>query len=197
MRYTKGEKTKQHVIEKAAEIFNLKGYEGTSVNDLRDATKLTSGVIYANFRGKQDLASHAFDYNTDKLYATYQSAILAHDQPDAQLLAFIEHPSKIVHKLFQGGCPILNMSIEADDALPWIREKVLLAIAKMTQLVENVLAKGEQQGVFHKMDKKEVSQFIFAAIEGSIMLAKANNYIGSMKRVENQLKVYIKAVIIK
>ncbi len=197
VRYSKGERTRQMVIEKAAEVFNLKGYHGTSVQDLRDATQLTSGVIYANFDGKQDLAMHAFDSNIKKLHATYESSILSHDNPGEQLIAFVEHPGKVVRKLFTGGCPILNMSIEADDALPWMKQKVVFAIQKMTSLVEKVLERGIKEGVFHNADPKEISHFIFASIEGAIMLAKAHNQVAQMKGVESQLKKYLKAVVFK
>lgn len=196
-RYTKGERTKQMVVEKAAEVFNLKGYQGTSVQDLREVTKLTSGVIYANFEGKQDLALHAFDLNIQKLYSTYQSSILAHDDPRDQLISFVEHPAKVVSQLFEGGCPILNMSTEADDALPWMKQKVIFAIQKMISLVEKVLHDGIDKGVFYQVDVKEVSSFIFAAIEGAILLAKAYNQKMKLVLVERQLKKYFESVVFK
>ncbi|MEM6766951.1 MAG: TetR family transcriptional regulator [Bacteroidota bacterium] len=195
-RHTKGEKTKQWVIERSAEIFNTKGYHGTSINDLREATKLTSGVIYGNFQGKQDLATKAFEYNIQKLHTLYLSAVLSKDKPDEQLFAFVEHPYKIVHKIFQGGCPVLNMSTEADDALPWIKTKVLYAIKRMIGLVENILTDGIEKGIFRQVDIAEVSRFIFASIEGGIMLAKSNNEIEYMKQIENQLKAYIINVLL-
>ncbi|MBL7756118.1 MAG: TetR family transcriptional regulator, partial [Chitinophagaceae bacterium] len=45
----KAERTRQHIIEKAAPFFNKKGYADTSLSDITAATGLTKGAIYGNF----------------------------------------------------------------------------------------------------------------------------------------------------
>ena len=60
---SKAERTKQFIVEKTAPIFNMKGYAGTSVNDMMAATGLTKGSIYGNFKNKDDVALAAFDHN--------------------------------------------------------------------------------------------------------------------------------------
>ena len=45
----RSEKTRQFIIETTASLFNKKGYAGTSMSDLTEATKLTKGSIYGNF----------------------------------------------------------------------------------------------------------------------------------------------------
>jgi len=63
----KAEKTKQFIIEKTAPLFNTKGYAGTSLNDMTDATGLTKGSIYGNFANKDEVALAAFDHNLKKI----------------------------------------------------------------------------------------------------------------------------------
>ena len=53
---SKAEKTREFIIEKAAPIFNTKGYAGASLNDIIDATGLTKGSIYGNFENKDEVA---------------------------------------------------------------------------------------------------------------------------------------------
>ena len=60
---SKAERTRQFIIEKTAPIFNSKGYAGTSLNDIVDATGLTKGSIYGNFGNKDEVAIAAFEYN--------------------------------------------------------------------------------------------------------------------------------------
>lgn len=48
--HRKSERTRQFIIEKVAPIFNRKGYAGTSLSDLTEATGLTKGAIYGNFK---------------------------------------------------------------------------------------------------------------------------------------------------
>src|SRR5262250_2265797 len=58
----KGEATRREIIEKAAPIFNKKGFEGASLSDLMEATGLEKGGIYRHFESKEQLAGEAFDY---------------------------------------------------------------------------------------------------------------------------------------
>ena len=46
---SKSDRTKQFIVEKTAPVFNEKGYAGTSLTDLTNATRLTKGSIYGNF----------------------------------------------------------------------------------------------------------------------------------------------------
>ena len=59
---TKGEQTRRKIVEAAAPIFNQRGYEGSSLNDLMEATGLKKGGIYRHFTSKEELAAEAFDY---------------------------------------------------------------------------------------------------------------------------------------
>src|SRR6195256_6799324 len=63
---TKGEQTRRDIVQKAAPLFNQKGYEGTSLSDLMDATGLQKGGIYRHFASKEELALEAFDYSWQK-----------------------------------------------------------------------------------------------------------------------------------
>ena len=53
---SKAEKTRQFNNESTAELFNKKGYAGTSLSDISEATGLTKGSIYGNFENKDDVA---------------------------------------------------------------------------------------------------------------------------------------------
>src|ERR1700733_7017871 len=60
---SKAAQTRQFIIEKAAPVFNKKGYAGTSLSDMTEATGLTKGSIYGNFADKDEVALACFDYN--------------------------------------------------------------------------------------------------------------------------------------
>ncbi len=62
---TRGEQTHRKIVEAAAPIFNQRGYDGSSINDLMEATGLKKGGIYRHFSSKEELAAEAFDYTWD------------------------------------------------------------------------------------------------------------------------------------
>jgi TetR/AcrR family transcriptional repressor of nem operon len=57
VRVTKGQQTRREIVEKAAPLFNKKGFEGTSLSDLMHATGLQKGGIYHHFSSKEELAT--------------------------------------------------------------------------------------------------------------------------------------------
>lgn len=47
--------TRERLLRAAAEVFREQGYEGTRVGEVARRAGLTTGAIYANFRGKSEL----------------------------------------------------------------------------------------------------------------------------------------------
>src|SRR3981189_1935442 len=74
---TKGEQTRRKIVEAAAPIFNKQGYEGSSLNDLMEATGLKKGGIYRHFSTKEELAATAFDYTWE---AAWKARLLHVDE---------------------------------------------------------------------------------------------------------------------
>ena len=110
------EKSRQEIIEKAAPIFNKYGIAGTKLEMLIKATGFQKGGIYCHFDSKMDLAREVFKYNFELLKANYQSEVDKANTPKEQLFAFLNGFKKfIVQPPIPGGCPLLNMAIEADD----------------------------------------------------------------------------------
>ena len=56
---SKGEQTRQSIVEKAAPLFNQRGFEGCSMTAIMEATGLEKGGIYRHFDSKAQLASEA------------------------------------------------------------------------------------------------------------------------------------------
>jgi AcrR family transcriptional regulator len=57
----KGTQTRQNIITKALQLFCVKGYYNTSINDILKATGLTKGGLYGHFAGKEALWYAVYD----------------------------------------------------------------------------------------------------------------------------------------
>jgi TetR/AcrR family transcriptional regulator, repressor for uid operon len=51
--------TRDRLLDAAVEVFSQRGYEGAGVQEIARRAGLTTGAIYANFRGKADLLFEA------------------------------------------------------------------------------------------------------------------------------------------
>ena len=66
---TKAERTRKKIIEQSAELFNRKGYAGTSVKDIMKETGLSKGGLYSHFdKGKEEIAVAAFHHAVQVVY---------------------------------------------------------------------------------------------------------------------------------
>ena len=171
---SKAERTRQFIIEKTAPIFNTKGYAGTSIADLTDATGLTKGSIYGNFENKDEVALAAFDYNLGQVQRIIRAEIDKQTTAREKLLVFVRVYDNFLEYPFPpGGCPILNTAIEADDTHPLLRKKAADAITTWQQRIMLLIAEGIENGEFRSgVSSEQVALTIIAMIEGAIMITK-------------------------
>lgn len=194
---TKRDRTRQAVIEATAHIFNTKGYAGTSINDITEASGLTRGSVYGNFHNKEEVALAAFDYNLKMVKNTVQSRMAEAKTNFEKLMAYIEaydHYSK--GKFPAGGCPILNTATEADDTNPLLKERSAKAILSWKKGITNILNEGVRSGEFASdVDADQLAISLIALIEGGIMIAKATNSQTNLDKVLKTAKLLIRGSV--
>lgn len=174
LKMSKAERTKQFIIEKTAPVFNAKGYAGTSMNDLMEATGLTKGSIYGNFENKDEVALAAFDYNFGKVVSYLRHAIEARTNTIDKLLVYPETYRNFLKLPFlKAGCPVLNTSTEADDTHPLLKEKAVNALKLWKTSVEKHIAVGiEKKEIKATTNASEFAAILMSLIEGAVMQAK-------------------------
>jgi len=193
------EKSRQEIIEKAAPVFNKYGIAGTTLKMLMEATGFEKGGIYTHFDTKIDIARAVFKYNFQLLKATYQKEFNQSAAPKEQLMATIKgFKAYMLNPPLAGGCPLLNIAIEADDTDETNRLLVKEYINEWKDELVMILEKGMQAGDFQpNINVTQEAFFIIAAIEGSIMLGQVKRSVGLMMGVADSLVRYIEAQILK
>lgn len=171
---SKAEKTRNYIIEKAAPVFNTKGYAGTSLTDLIEATRLTKGAIYGNFENKDEIAIAVYKYNVTLIGKRLDDAMNAKKSATDKLIAFTEYYRTNWKKICErGGCPILNASVEADDNLPVLKKNVQYSVKKLASKITEVIDDGKKKHEFKKkVNSTDFAYTIIAQLEGGMMLTK-------------------------
>lgn len=172
---TKAEKTKAYIIEKAAPIFNMKGFAGTSMTDLTQATGLTKGAIYGNFRDKDEVALAVYEYNLSLVMSGLRRAAEQEETMLGKLRAMVEfHRDDYNKVLTRGGCPVLNTAVEADDNHPLLRQRAADTILSWKDNIQRIVEKGRNNGeIGQQVNGEAFAATYIALIEGGIMLSKA------------------------
>jgi TetR/AcrR family transcriptional repressor of nem operon len=169
----KGQQTRQEIIQKAAPIFNQRGFSGAALSDLMQATGLEKGGIYRHFDSKQQLAGEAFDY-------ACQLALTARFGGTERISNTVDRLKQIVWNfrdrragLVQGGCPLLNTATDSDDGNPALRLKARRAFTSWLGHLRSIVEQGQNRGeVRSKVDPMELATLIVTTLEGGLMLER-------------------------
>jgi TetR/AcrR family transcriptional repressor of nem operon len=170
----KGEKTRLHIIMKSAELFNEKGYAGSTIQDIMTVTGLTKGGIYRSFANKDEIAIEAFAYAGQVLWGHFAEAVEGASSAMDKVLAMCDVYSDTVHNPpIKGGCPFLNTAVESDHSFPVLRDHAVRAYKQMLAFIQGILLKGVEDGEFRSdLDTESVASFLFSSIEGGIMASR-------------------------
>lgn len=193
---SKADRTKQYIIEKTACIFNTKGYAGTSINDLIEATGLTKGSIYGNFENKDQVALAAFDYNFERLVLYIRSKMDAKETVLEKLLVYPEtYRNFLTNPILISGCPVTNTSTEADDTHPMLREKVEGAYNFWKNSLENHINNGIASGeIKPDLNINEFISVFISIMQGGILQAKVTKKMNSLNSSMDYLERYILSI---
>lgn len=178
------------IIAKAAPLFNKKGYAGTSMSDIMKATGLAKGGLYGNFESKDEIAALAFEYSYNQLKEDIGKKIKAKKTGVDKLLAIFQYyKNYTVSPPIDGGCPLMNTAVDADDAFPFLKKKAKQAMQEMIGSLQHILKLAIQEGAFRSdLNIKKEAELIFAQIEGGIMMAKVLDDVTVLNRLLDNLK---------
>jgi TetR/AcrR family transcriptional repressor of nem operon len=172
---TKGAETKQDIVRHAATLFNQKGFEGTALSDLMQATGLKKGGIYRHFESKEQLASEAFDYAWRVATSVRQVDVRGHANSLDQLKQMVRNFAERREGLVPGGCPLLNTAIDSDDGNPTLRARARKAMKEWLTRLRSVAEEGIERGDIQKnVNPQKLSALIAGTLEGALMMSRLN-----------------------
>ncbi|MBL7899339.1 MAG: TetR/AcrR family transcriptional regulator [Crocinitomicaceae bacterium] len=174
---SKAQQTSDFIIQKVAPIFNKHGYYGTSMSDLVEATGLTKGAIYGNFKNKEELAFIAFRYNVERVVNKIRDELSGIQSPIQQLYGLTNfYRTYKAYTIEFGGCPILNIGVDAKDQHPELLERVQEVIARLQGYITRMIQNGMDAGEIKKeINPKTYARKIFTLIEGAVFMSATMN----------------------
>ncbi len=189
---TKGEQTRRDIIEKAAPLFNQKGFEGTSLADLMQATGLQKGGIYRHFSGKKELAAEAFEYAWEKAVRGRLDGVAEISDCVDRLKKTIDNFVERRAGLVPGGCPLMNTAVEADDGNPLLRARARKALQGWTERLSRITSEGiKKKQIDRRVSPLQLSQLIIGSLEGALLISRLQNDDEPLRAVRQHLDRYL------
>jgi AcrR family transcriptional regulator len=189
---SKAEFTRARIIKKAAELFNQKGYAGSSMSDIMKATGLQKGGIYNHFNSKNELALEAFDYayrcSSQRVWEAVRKKTNAIERLQALVSVYLDY---VDNPPISGGCPIMNTAIESDDTNPMLRARAQQAVTEWRSLISRIIQKGIKKGEIRpNVEPDAIATIVISTVEGAIMMSKLYQDTIHLERAISYLKDY-------
>jgi len=164
------------VLDQAMQVFWSKGFEGTSLDDLCDATGLARSSLYGTFGDKRGVYLRALDLYEENAAARIREAF---SRPVPARQAVADFLGQLVDSIVAGpgrrGCFIGNCAAELTktdrDAAAHVKRslrRVELAFR------EGLDAARSRQDLPATIDTRAVARFLTAGIQGLRLVGKAN-----------------------
>ncbi len=169
----KAERTTAYIIETVAPIFNKHGYIGTSMSDLTEATGLTKGAIYGNFENKEALALSAFEHNRNMLLQAIDAKLGTGQEALSNLYSLLNFYKQYdVFTLPMGGCPLLNVGVDAQGNNKLLAAAVRETIKEIEGKIALVLENGAKQNEIKlPVPPLQFARQLFTMVQGAVAMS--------------------------
>lgn len=186
---TKAEITSQFILETVAPIFNKNGYAATSISDITNATGLTKGAIYGNFKNKEDLAIAAFKFTVKNLLRRIAKHIKLSDSPIQKLFLITDfYRNYYGYSKQLGGCPVLNIGVDANNQNSLLLKKVKEVIEKIQYQIATIIENGiEANEISSEINALHYAKRIDTMIQGAVFMTYTMDDEFYMKDTMNQI----------
>jgi len=174
---------RDRMIRSAALLMRERGVEATSFTEVLARSSAPRGSIYHHFPGgKAELVVEATRYAGDYIAA---SMIAAHERgdPEAALRGFGAWWHRVLSESgFEAGCPVVAATLEG-ERLPAARD----AAADAFRAWESIFAAALERSGAEPDRARSLGTLMIAALEGAIILARAERSMAPLSRVVEEL----------
>ncbi|RJP75278.1 MAG: TetR/AcrR family transcriptional regulator [Candidatus Abyssobacteria bacterium SURF_17] len=182
--------TRKEIIEASMRLFSRRGYHGTSVAQIAEATGLTKGALYWYFKGKEDLFLTVLEHIRDHWQKTIMSRVEACQGVIEKLEQLFEATSEMVAAAENPYS--MHLFLVSAGAQPEMREfedAIKAAYAGYVKTLAETIRAGQEDGEIRKdIDAQSIAVGIIGCLEGIVLQARLHApaavaaAIGEMKR---------------
>jgi TetR/AcrR family transcriptional repressor of nem operon len=178
----KGRATRDRIVAAAADLVFEQGVEGTSLQDIQQAARVSGSQLYHYFGDKASLVRAVIAWQGD--------TVLGHQQPWLCRLdslpgirAWRDHVvSTMRRRECRGGCHIGSLASELSDLDPAARSDLAATFQRWISAIRDGLQAMQDRGELRAdADVLRLAYALMAAVEGGLLLAKAQRDVAPLE----------------
>jgi AcrR family transcriptional regulator len=122
---SKGEQTRDAILEGALKLASRVGFEGLSIGMLSEELRLSKSGLFAHFGSKESLMLRTLEYAAERFGEVIVKPALAAPRGEPRVRALFEGTLRWPERVPQpGGCIFVAAAVEFDDRPGPVRERV-------------------------------------------------------------------------
>ncbi|HEX7212771.1 MAG TPA: TetR family transcriptional regulator C-terminal domain-containing protein [Methylomirabilota bacterium] len=192
---TKGAATRDQILNAAARLMHVQGYQSTSLDDVLRESGVGKGNFYYYFKSKEDLGYAIIDRTTRAFVERSLGPAFADVEADpiAQIDGFLD---RVLDAQRQrncvGGCVMGNLACELSDVHEGFRQRLAELFDIWRTHLADALLRGRRRGYLRgDADPSRLAHFLVAGLEGAILLSKVTRDIAVMEKCVEELKQHL------
>lgn len=191
--------TKEQILQSACRLIHRKGFNNTSLEDILRESGVGKGNFYYYFKSKDDLGYAVLD----------RLALWTSQQIGQEVFVNGEDPVGEIFRLFDlviamqreagcmGGCPLGNFAIEMSDIHDGFRHRIEEILASWHRYIAGALTRAQAKGqLAQNVQLDRIADFIFAGVEGAILVTKVRKDLGVLEGCMDELKQYVRRYLV-
>ena len=191
----KGGKTRKKIVDTALDLFSVKGFFNTSVNDILDAAGITKGCLYGHFPDKEALWTAAYEEAAGIWRRIVFQGLREIKDPLEKLERFIERDMRdyLGANVFPGGCFFLNMLVDLSGQSEKMSAQVWKSYDRTTDVLSLWLKEADRKGFLKEgLDHKAIARFIIISLNGAAAMYAPAKDPAIWKNTVSQLRSYVR-----
>jgi AcrR family transcriptional regulator len=140
---------RSELAERAAELFEAKGYFETTVGDIAEAAGMTKATIYHYFSAKDEILYHIHESFTRRLLEEHAATLERTDDPLEQLRAMFESFCRV---MADSGPQVRAFFASFDELKGEHRAAIEERRQQLSEMVEDVVRRAIERGELREVD---------------------------------------------
>lgn len=178
--------SRQKILDAASSLLERQGYHATGLNQIVEESNTPRGSLYYYFPdGKEELVSEAVNQNARMAVEGTRQFLSQTEDPAEAIYSMISQAAQMMtaHGC-QRGAPIAVVALEASNT----NERIRKACAEGYQALQEVLKAKLVMGGYSAENATALAVTINSAMEGAMVLSRAQQSAESLQHVASQMK---------
>ncbi len=187
---SKGGRTRQFIIDSAAEMLKQKSYSALTMQDICGKCGLSRGGLYRHFSSTKEIVIEILKQEILKDQRNLDQAIAQEKDPGRLLKSAFHRQKKVI---MEGGAKLnaalYEFTVLEPDQYPLLLEQFNTAERTFSMLIEY----GQQKGIFKSVNAPAIARSIFFLWEGLILSSIAVPI--PEKVIDEQIRIMTKLIM--